>query len=97
MNMCGLFYFLGYLFVIRVLTLRKLFKTKNPTTMKNVLKFGFVALAISMSVAACSSNKSGSESADSASSDSAMMSSDSTSMMGDSTMADSAMKDTTKM
>ena len=45
--------------------------------MKNLFKFGFVALAISLSVAACSSNKS-SESADSTAVDSAAAPADST-------------------
>ncbi len=38
--------------------------------MKNLFKFGFFALAISLSVAACNSNKAADETADSAAMDS---------------------------
>ena len=41
--------------------------------MKNLLKFGFFALAISLSVVACNSNKATDESADSAAMDSIMV------------------------
>ena len=60
--------------------------------MKNLFKFGFFALAISLSVVACNSNKTTDESADSTTmSDSTMMD---TTMM-DSTMMDTTMMDTT--
>lgn len=41
--------------------------------MKNLLKFGFFALAISLSVVACNSNKATEEAADSAAMDSVMV------------------------
>ena len=56
--------------------------------MKNLFKFGFFALAISLSVVACNSNKPAEEASDSTTmSDSSMM---------DSTMMDSTMMDSTK-
>lgn len=61
--------------------------------MKNLFKFGFFALAISLSVVACTSNKATEETEDSTMTDSMMM--DSTMM--DSTMMDSTMMDSTAM
>lgn len=63
---------MGYFFDDLVLTLNIicLIIKLDLKKMKNLFKFGFVALAISLSVAACSSNKS-SESADSTAVDSA--------------------------
>ncbi|RZM27430.1 MAG: hypothetical protein EOO88_13225 [Pedobacter sp.] len=58
--------------------------------MKNAFKLGFLALALSLSVAACSEKKA--EGADSTSADSTLAD---TSMMTDSSMADTAMKDST--
>jgi len=52
--------------------------------MKNSFKLGFLALAITMSVAACNSNKT------STSADSTTVSTDTTSTMMDSTKTDSA-------
>jgi uncharacterized protein YcfL len=62
--------------------------------MKNLFKFGFLALVLSLSVAACSSEKTA-ESSDSTMMDTTMSTVDTT--MTDSTMADTAMADTTKM
>jgi predicted small lipoprotein YifL len=57
--------------------------------MKNLFKLSFLALAISLSVAACDSAKKGTESADSTTM------ADSSSMMSDSTMMDSSAMDST--
>ncbi|WP_256012457.1 hypothetical protein [Desertivirga xinjiangensis] len=57
--------------------------------MKNLFKFGFVALAISLSVAACSSNKTG-EGSDSTAVDSAAID---TSLTVDTTATDSVATD----
>jgi len=57
--------------------------------MKNAFKFGFLALAISLSVAACNSEKSG-ESADTTLTDSGAVVTD-----VDTTVTDSTVKDTT--
>ena len=64
--------------------------------MKNLFKFGFLALVLSLSVAACSSEKSA-DSADSTMTDTSMSTMDTT--MTDSTMVDTATMaaDTTKM
>jgi len=48
----------------------KLITIKKKIIMKNLLKFGFFALAISLSVVACNSNKASEEAADSTSMDS---------------------------
>lgn len=53
--------------------------------MKNLFKFGFIALAMSLTFAACNTNKT-TESADSTAVDSTMM---------DTTMMDTTMMDTT--
>ncbi|MBD3748866.1 MAG: hypothetical protein IE931_05175 [Sphingobacteriales bacterium] len=58
--------------------------------MKNLFKFGFFALAISLSVVACNSNK-----ATEATDSTTTMSADSTAM--DSTMTDSTAMDSTAM
>jgi len=62
--------------------------------MKNAFKFGFLALAISLSVAACSSEKKA-DSADSTMTDTSMSTMDT--MMKDSTTMDTMATDTTKM
>ncbi|MDB5120905.1 MAG: hypothetical protein JWN56_2123 [Sphingobacteriales bacterium] len=59
--------------------------------MKNLFKLSFLALAISLSVAACDSSKKGTESTDSTT-----MSDSSSMNMSDSTMMDSSATDTTK-
>lgn len=62
--------------------------------MKNLLKYGFLAIAVSLSVAACNSNKSAEGSSDSTMMSDTMMSD--TSMM-DTTMQDTAMTDSATM
>ncbi|MHA4896437.1 hypothetical protein ACXZ1K_16915 [Pedobacter sp. PWIIR3] len=67
--------------------------------MKNAFKFGFLAMAISLSVAACSSEKKA-EGTDSTMTDSTMMSTDSMStdsMAMDSSKMDTMKTDSTKM
>jgi ABC-type glycerol-3-phosphate transport system substrate-binding protein len=64
--------------------------------MKNLFKFGFLALVLSLSVAACSSEKTG-DASDSTMTDTTMSTMDTTTTMGDSTMVDSTVADTTKM
>jgi len=60
--------------------------------MKNLFKFGFLALAISLSVAACNSEKTGAG-ADSTTTDSTTIATDTTGV--DTTVTDSTVKDTT--
>jgi len=62
--------------------------------MKNAFKFGFLALAISLSVAACNSEKTA-ETTDSTMTDSTMTTVDST--VTDTAVVDTMVKDTTKM
>ncbi|MBC7566632.1 MAG: hypothetical protein H7223_06670 [Pedobacter sp.] len=62
--------------------------------MKNLFKFGFLALAISLSVAACSSEKTA-DTTDSTMTDSTMTDTSMSKM--DTMMTDSTMADTTKM
>ena len=50
--------------------------------MKNLFKFGFLAIAVSLSVAACNTNKSEGDTTD-------------TTVLGDTTMMDTTMMDTT--
>ncbi len=57
--------------------------------MKNAFKFGFLALAISLSVAACNSEKKGS------STDTTMTDSTAVTTTVDTTVSDSTVKDTT--
>jgi hypothetical protein len=67
--------------------------------MKNAFKFGFLALAISLSVAACNSEKTA-ESTDSTMTDSTMSDSSMTTMdtmAKDSAAVDTMVKDSTKM
>lgn len=52
--------------------------------MKNLFKFGFFALAISLSVVACNSNKAADEATDSTSMDSIMVDSSAVDTMADS-------------
>lgn len=54
--------------------------------MKNLLKFGFFALAISLSVVACNSNKASEEAADSTSMDSITVDTSAVDTLGDSSM-----------
>jgi hypothetical protein len=61
--------------------------------MKNLFKLSFLALAVSLSVVACNSDKATEETTDSSMMDSTMM--DST--MVDATMMDSTMMDSTMM
>ena len=65
----------------------------NRIIMKNAFKFGFLALAISLSVAACSSEKKA-DSTDSTMADSTMTMD---TMMKDSSAMDTMATDTTKM
>ena len=53
----------GYLFWFRVLMF-KIIKIKIEINMKNLFKFGFFALAISLSAVACNSNKPAEENTD---------------------------------
>ncbi|MBC7567562.1 MAG: hypothetical protein H7223_11440 [Pedobacter sp.] len=67
--------------------------------MKNAFKFGFLALAITLSVAACNSEKSG-ESTDTSLSDTATITTTVDTNITDSTVKDTAItvtKDTTKL
>jgi hypothetical protein len=64
--------------------------------MKNLFKFGFVALAISLSVVACNSNKSAEET-DSTAVDTAAVIDTTMSAPVDSMATDSLATDTTKM
>jgi hypothetical protein len=67
--------------------------------MKNAFKFGFLALAISLSVAACNSEKSG-ESTDTSLADTAAITTTVDTTVSDSTVQDTAItvtKDTTKL
>jgi len=64
--------------------------------MKNLFKFGFLALVLSLSVAACSSEKKA-DASDSTMTDSTMSTMDTTSTMSDSSMVDTTAADTTKM
>jgi len=63
--------------------------------MKNLFKFGFLALVLSLSVAACSSEKKA-DTTDSTITDTTMSTMDTTATT-DSTMVDTAAADTTKM
>ena len=63
--------------------------------MKNLFKFGFLALVLSLSVAACSSEKKA-DATDSTMTDTTMSTVDTTATT-DSTMVDTAAADTTKM
>jgi hypothetical protein len=54
--------------------------------MKNLLKFGFFALAISLSVVACNSNKASEEGADSTSMDSMTVDTSAVDTVADSSM-----------
>jgi hypothetical protein len=60
----------GYLLKSLVLKDKLIIIKKKKINMKNLFKFGFFALAISLSVVACNSNKATDASADSASVDS---------------------------
>jgi hypothetical protein len=83
---------LGYFFgdlVLRLNIICLIIKL-DPKKMKNLFKFGFVALAISLSVAACSSNKSEGAS-DSTAVDSAAVD---TSLATDTAAVDTAAADT---
>ena len=55
---------------------------KKTIIMKNLFKFGFLAIAVSLSVAACNTNKSEGDTTD-------------TTVLGDTTMMDTTMMDTT--
>ena len=83
---------MGYLLKKQVLT-HETHQNSKQNIMKNLFKFGFLALVISMSVAACSEKKA--DSADSTLTDSTMSTMDTTAT--DSTMLDTAAMDTTKM
>jgi len=63
--------------------------------MKNLFKFGFLALVLSLSVAACSSEKKA-DATDSTMTDTTMSTVDTTATT-DSTVVDTAAADTTKM
>jgi hypothetical protein len=82
---------LGYFFEDLVLRLNIicLIIKLDLKKMKNLFKFGFVALAISLSVAACSSNKTG-EGADSTAADTTAID---TSLAADTTATDSVATD----
>ena len=56
--------------------------------MKNLLKYGFLAIAVSLSVAACNTNKTDGDTDDTIMSDTTMM---------DTTMTDTALTDTTTL
>ncbi len=60
--------------------------------MKNLFKFGFFALAISLSVVACNSNKAGEENADSVAVDSVSI--DTTTIVDSTVIVDSVTVDT---
>nr|WP_276090341.1 hypothetical protein [Pedobacter sp. JY14-1] len=62
--------------------------------MKNAFKFGFLALAISLSVAACNSEKSG-ESTDTTMTDSSTITTEVDTTVTDSTVKDTAVTTTT--
>lgn len=62
--------------------------------MKNLFKFGFLALAISLSVAACNSEKKG-ESTDTTATDSSTVVTDVDTSVKDSTVKDTTVKTTT--
>jgi ABC-type glycerol-3-phosphate transport system substrate-binding protein len=62
--------------------------------MKNAFKFGFLALAISLSVAACNSEKKG-ESTDTTLTDSSAVVTDVDTTVSDSTVKDTTVKTTT--
>lgn len=62
--------------------------------MKNMFKFGFLALAISLSVAACNSEKKG-ESTDTTMTDSSAVVTDVDTTVKDSTVQDTTVKTTT--
>ena len=67
--------------------------------MKNIFKFGFLAFAISLSVAACNSEKKG-DATDSTTTDSTIVDSSATTVdttVTDSAAVDTLAKDTTKM
>jgi hypothetical protein len=72
----------------------KLSQTLKQNVMKNLFKFGFLALTLSLSVAACSSEKKA-DATDSTMTDTTMSTVDTT--VTDSGMVDTAAADTTKM
>lgn len=74
----------------------KLSQNKKQNIMKNLFKFGFLALVLSLSVAACSSEKKA-DASDSTMTDSTMSTMDTTSTMSDSSIVDTTAADTTKM
>lgn len=74
----------------------KLSQNKKQNIMKNLFKFGFLALVLSLSVAACSSEKKA-DASDSTMTDTTMSTMDTTSTMSDSSMVDTTAADTTKM
>ncbi|MGY3054341.1 hypothetical protein ACVWYG_002548 [Pedobacter sp. UYEF25] len=80
-------YLLCFLVLISVIIIK--LKTKE---MKNAFKLGFVAFALSLSVAACTSEKKASAT-DSSTTDTSMMSTDTS--MKDTMMTDTMKKDTT--
>lgn len=63
--------------------------------MKNAFKFGFLALAISLSVAACNSEKTG-ESTDTTMTDSSMVTTSVDTTLTDSTVTDTTVTTTTE-
>lgn len=81
---------MGYLLQETVLSIK--LQTIYNCPMKKTFKFGFLALAISLSVAACSSNKSGNEGSDTTMTDSGMAVTDTNKV--DTVVKDSTVKDT---
>ncbi len=91
----GLFYFAkkqgGYLFTFWVL--RVYINPKTYIKMKNAFKLGFLALALSLTVAACGESGKKADGADTTVTDSSTIITDTTAI--DTTVKDSTVKDTT--